>query len=63
MDEDVKDMSHMSECDYKAAMKKIENDSALPCIYCTVRCWDTGLMDECKAYRAWWRRTHDLRRH
>lgn len=60
-EDDGIDISNMTADEYKEHMRRIEQLTSCPCTNCTDRCWDTGMITECKPYRRWWRQNNGVR--
>lgn len=56
------DLSHLSDADYKDAIRRIERLASCPCTECVERCWTTASIQDCKQYRDWWDVQHNIRR-
>lgn len=48
------DLSHLSDAEYRTAIRRIEQLASCPCTECIERCWTTDDIRECKRYRRWW---------
>ena len=53
MDDDVIDVSHLTDAEYKEHMKKVERESECPCLYCSSICDRITSRSECSAYQNW----------
>ena len=56
------DLSHLSDADYKDAIRRIEQLASCPCTECVERCWTTDDIRECERYRRWWDVQHNIDR-
>lgn len=55
------DLSHLSDAEYRDAIRRIEQLASCPCTTCEARCWDTIQFGNYEPYRKWWRREHGVR--
>lgn len=62
MDDDVINVSNLTDEELKQQMRRLDQLSSCPCSNCESRCWATGEITECRKYKKWYDRQHGINR-
>lgn len=60
-DDDVIDISHMTDEDRREHLRRISQLQTCPCVYCTAICDRMSTIAECEPYQDWLRVNEKLR--
>lgn len=60
-DDDVIDISHMTDEDRREHLRRISQLQTCPCVYCTAICDRMSTIAECGPYQKWLRHNEKLR--